>query len=30
MKFTRDENGLLVELPGPKPCEIAFVLKISR
>jgi alpha-L-fucosidase len=29
MKFTRDENGLQVSLPGKKPCDTALVLKIS-
>jgi alpha-L-fucosidase len=30
LKFTRDENGLHVILPGKKPCDLAFALKISR
>jgi alpha-L-fucosidase len=29
LKFTRDENGLHITLPGKQPCKIAFALKIQ-
>jgi alpha-L-fucosidase len=30
LKYTRDGNGLTVTLPGQRPCDIAFALKIAR
>ena len=30
LAFSRDRNGLSVTLPKEKPCEIAYVLKITR
>jgi alpha-L-fucosidase len=30
LKFARDAAGLQVKLPEAKPCDFAFVLKISR
>jgi len=29
LKWSRDDNGLGVQLPEKKPCEIAFALKIE-
>jgi alpha-L-fucosidase len=29
LKFSRNERGLSVEMPPEKPCDHAFVLKIS-
>jgi alpha-L-fucosidase len=29
LRFTRDDRGLTVQLPSAKPCDHAFVLKIT-
>jgi len=29
IRFTRDASGLVVELPGSKPCAFAYSLKIT-
>jgi len=30
LKWTRDENGLNVELPAEHPSEYAYVLKVTK